>query len=793
MSKTFVVRVLAALLALASFAAHAAGLGDLRVLSALGEPLRAEIEIVSLRRGESDSLNVHMASLEAFRQAGIEFNPALVGVKLSIQRRDGKPIIRVTTHDPVNEPFIEMLVELEWASGRLTRDYTVLLDPPTYIPPPPAGAVMGPTTPAPAVAPPSAHMPTPPSAEAPPVSAGVDYEVVKGDTLSKIAREHQYADVTFNQMMIAIFRANKEAFIRDNINLVRAGRILRIPDSDAVAAVNPEEARDTVLEHMARFAEYRRAIAAAAPTAPGGEGTRTAKGQISAPSGAGAPAGKEDQLKLSRAEAGRPGSAASAAASADDRAAQERELKEAQSRVAELEKNVADLQKLLEIKNQQVAELEKRATEAGVPPAAKPAAETPKPAGEAPKPAAEAPKPAAETPKPAAQAPKPAAQTPKPAPAKPAAKPAPAPAPAPSLVDEYLGDPLMVGGLGLVIVLLIIYGSYAWKRKKRAAQTQVGDSLLGVAAGGTAAATGGGGGASAGPAVSAEGDEVDPLAEADVYMAYGRDVQAEEILREALQKDSSRRAVHSKLLEIYARRRDPKSFEEAALKLKALVKGEGQEWDKAMALGRSIDPGNKLYGEGEAAPVAPGIDVTGTPAVDFNIEATSTGIDRRSSDATVDFDLGGATTEERPVAVPSEGEDRPKVDNTGPLDFDLGTSTASMDKTAEQEAPVRAAGAGGGLDFELSLEASGEQPGMASAPTSEGGDLSGISLDLGGGESPAGGGDAKWQEVATKLDLAKAYEEMGDKDGARELLNEVTKEGDAAQQEQAQQMLASLG
>jgi len=785
-SKAFLARVAAAVLLCASFAANAAGLGDLRVLSALGEPLRAEIAIVGLRPIERETLSARIASSEAFRKAGIEFNPALIGVKLSIERLNGKPVILLTTKDRVNEPFIEMLVELEWAAGRVVRDYTVLLDPPTYIPPPPAGAVMGPTTPAPALAqpaPPAA--PAAPSAEAPAVTGGVDYEVVKGDTLSKIAREHQYPGVTFNQMMIAIYRANKDAFIRDNINLVRAGRILKVPDRDAVAAVNPEEARDTVLEHMASFAEYRRAIAASAPSAPAGEGTRTAEGQIAAPGAAGKPEGAQDQLKLSRAEPGTPGSAASAAARADDRVARERELKEAQSRVEELEKNVTDLRKLLEIKNQQVAELEKRALEAGATQAPKPAAEAPKPAAEAPKPAAEAPKPAAEAPKPAAEAPKPAAQAPKPAP-KPAAKPRPAPPPpAPNLVDEYLGDPLMVGGLGVVVLLLIGYGWYAWKRKKRVAQTQLGDSLLGVAAGGAAA------GGAAGAAAGAATDEVDPIAEADVYLAYGRDTQAEEILREALQKDASRPAIHAKMLEIFARRRDPKRFEETALKLKALVKGEGQEWEKAMALGRSIDAGNKLYGEGEAAPVAPGIDVTGTPAVDFNIEATTTGIDRRPSDVTVDFDLGGATSEEKPIAMPSQGEDRPKVDTTGPLDFDLGTTTGSIDKTADQEAPATAQAGGGGLDFELNLDAGGEAPSEEEAPS--GSDLSGISLDLGGAESPGGGGDAKWQEVATKLDLAKAYEEMGDKDGARELLNEVAKEGDSAQQAQAQQMLASLG
>jgi len=129
------------------------------------------------------------------------------------------------------------------------------------------------------------------------------------------------------------------------------------------------------------------------------------------------------------------------------------------------------------------------------------------------------------------------------------------PAPEPSLVDEYLGDPLMLGGLGAVILLLAGYGAYAWKKKKRAAQSQFQDGLLGAAGGASAVGAAEAAGASAAaPAGAAE--EVDPLAEADVYMAYGRDVQAEEILREALSKDASRPGVHAKLLEIYAKRRD---------------------------------------------------------------------------------------------------------------------------------------------------------------------------------------------------------------------------------------------
>ena len=116
----------------APFAALAAGLGRLTVLSTLGAPLNAEIEIVSLQAGEEDSLTARIASADAFREAGIEPSAALRTVRFAMAKRDGRPIIRVTSAQPVNDPFVDLLVELEWPGGRLVREYTVLLDPPEY-------------------------------------------------------------------------------------------------------------------------------------------------------------------------------------------------------------------------------------------------------------------------------------------------------------------------------------------------------------------------------------------------------------------------------------------------------------------------------------------------------------------------------------------------------------------------------------------------------------------------------------------------------------------------------------
>jgi pilus assembly protein FimV len=478
--------------------AHAAGLGRLTVLSTLGEPLSAEIEIVSVQPGEDEVLAARLAAAEVFAQAGIDVNPALNTVRITIERRDKRPYLRITTRDAINEPFLDLLIELQWSSGRLVREYTFLLDPPEYrsrrqaiaaapVPPTPAPAVeKPPAAPAPAAeepkpaaeAPSAAATPTPesaitpapatatpsvpveqaplaekpaeekpaeekPAAEKPAAQkpAGNNYEVKRGDTLGAIAKANLPPGVSLNQMLIAIFRANEDAFIRGNVNLVRTGRILNMPEPDSIGTVDRDEANRLVKEQHDQWMEYRSRLAAVPAPAEAAEPQQEAAGRIEAKPEAPKPPAPSDQVRLSKSEPGKPAAPASRAAREDDAAARERALEEQQSRTNELEKNVADLQKLLALKNQQLAELERKAgaKPAPVPPVAqapaqqpaapKPAAEAPKPTAQAPQPAAEAPKPAAEAPKPAAEAPKPAAEAPQPPPAAP--KPA-APAPKPA-------------------------------------------------------------------------------------------------------------------------------------------------------------------------------------------------------------------------------------------------------------------------------------------------------------------------------------------------------------------------
>ncbi|HET7362694.1 MAG TPA: FimV/HubP family polar landmark protein [Burkholderiales bacterium] len=901
-----IVVVLAASLTLAA-AAHAAGLGRLTVLSTLGEPLSAEIEVVSLAPGEDEGISARLAAADLFAQAGIEVNPALNTVRISIERRDKRPYLRITTREPISEPFLDLLIELQWSSGRLVREYTFLLDPPEYRtrrqaiaaaptpstpaavaekpapaaeettpaaeePKPAAEAPIAAITPAPEATPNSTPVtatplaPEPaqekpaaeqaaaekPAAEKPAAEkpAGANtYEVKRGDTLGAIAKANLPAGVSLNQMLIAIFRANEDAFIRGNVNLVRTGRILNIPEPDAIGTIDREEANRLVKDQHDQWMEYRSRLAAVPAPAEAAAPQQEAAGRIEPKPEAPKPPAPSDQVRLSKTEPGKPAAPASRAAREDDAAARERALQEAQSRTSELEKNVADLQKLLALKNQQLAEMERKAgaKPAPVPPVAqapaqqpaapaqqpaapaqpgtpKPAAEAPKPPAQAPAPVAEAPKPAAEAPKPAAEAPQPAPAAPKPVAPRPVAKKA-APAPEPSIIDEFLDNPMYLALLGALVLLLIAYFIYSWRRKKNA-QARFKDSVLDAAAAGaslgepTAPASSPTSTKTASQAPSGmDAEEVDPIAEADVYMAYGRDAQAEEILKEALQKDANRTAVHGKLLEIYAHRKDTGAFAQTANKLKNLTRGAGPEWEKAAALGRSIDPRNNLYGGGAGAaepspsPAAPSAASAAAPMLDFDLGGTSQvaspapdiSFDEppKGADTTsVDLDLGATRptlSQKLPAAPPDQTIATSFGEKSGGLDFnlDLGTEEKKPAPAAQPAAP--AAEPSAGLDFDLNLDLDkGEKPAAEPAKV----DLSDISLDLGNPSDDATvmaatrldpGGSARWQEVATKLDLAKAYEEMGDKDGARELLKEVMKDGDSAQRGTAEQLLAKLG
>jgi pilus assembly protein FimV len=960
--------------------AYAAGLGKLTILSSLGQPLAAEIDLVSVQKDELSTLSARVASPDAFQQANMQYSPALIGVRMTIERRgDGKPFIRIVSTRSINDPFLAILIELSWSQGRLLREYTALLDPPGYTPVPapvtPPVATATPAAPnvsaeskpiAPAQAEasgtaargakPSPRTATPKSAS--PSQAGSDEVAVKrGDTLAKIAAGVKPEGVTLDQMLVSLYRNNTEAFAGANMNRLKTGAILRVPDKDRIADTAPVEATKEVRVQSSNWNAYRMKLAEASGNAPTQEGGKSASsGKITT--------AVEDQsvpkqtsqevLKLSKGDTpaagktvgGKPMSAKDRVRMLEEEAvAREKSLAEANERVAQLEKNIKDMQRLLEIKGvvppgakppatpaapaapakaDQVAKAEPPKAEApkAEPPKAEPMkAEPPKDAAKAGDPAkaeqkgaplatgeavkgdapitSEAPK-AAEAPK--AEAPKAA-----PPPAK-KAPPPPPPVAEPSLVDQIMtavSDPIyLAGGIG---GLVLLGGGALWAARRR--RTQAFDDEIKTAktaptlAGKPAAAAAASLAASPVIAPVAGGDDVDPLAEADLYLNFGRDAQAEEVLKEALQKNPQHSEAQLKLLQIYAARKDKTAFEKIANGLHTQTSGVGDTWIKAAGMGYAFDPDNALYEAGKLAPAAAAPAVAAGPIggtdLDFDLElspggsATGPDMTLESGDKTVFMPPGqfaglagdNDTTATHDITHDSVTAQAFSPDPAATPDFTLNGPAAgsganmtdiTADSTGDQTKTTQVTGDSAvksmvsAIDFDFDAPAAppplapfrhdstivmtpenqekatdlnmdidvGGPPASTPASATVTGTSSVVQidptfkLDLGaettvlpvdGGAgapaaipdiklddislslddvpkavdapAPAAGGakDDHWYDVQTKFDLAKAYQEMGDKDGAREILQEVIKEGDSAQQAEAKQLLDSLG
>lgn len=636
--------------AIATFplAGHAAGLGSINVLSGLGQPLRAEIELQATAQ-ELQTLTARVAPVEAFRQASVSYSPVMTGLQFSVETRGNRSLVRVTSDRPVTEPFLDMLVELNWSGGRLLREYTFLLDPVELARPPTAAA----------------RVDAPVVVSARPVAAAVtrttppasDYRVRRGDTLRAIANTNRPANVTLEQMLIALLRQNPDAFDGGNINRLRAGAILTMPDQATARSLEPAQARREVVAQAADFEAYRSRLAgtvAARPAAAPAVEARESAGQITARVDEIAPSDvPQDRVEVSAAtvDGEDPTRLARLQALEEELVARERSLDEANSRLDELEQSIRDLQRLIEMRNESLAQLQQQlaagdagdATSAETPAEAptdvlaedalpspmdllsddfaadtsplEPTVETPESADASePVEAADAqPDPAsamAEAPSPA-QAP--VAQTPPSPPPPPAER--FAPTPQPTLLQSLLQDPTLMAGGGAILVLLLLYAGYRvrQKRKDEEAESVAGPSVYPSEA---HSVFGGKGGQSVDTGSSSvlhtdfsqsglssiDADEgVDPVAEADVYMAYGRDAQAEEILLDALKADASRAAIYLKLLEIYAQRQSPREFESVATDLYSRVDVNGPDWSRAAEMGRKLDPDNPLY---KASPVA---------------------------------------------------------------------------------------------------------------------------------------------------------------------------------------------
>lgn len=838
---------------------HALGLGRLSVQSSLGESLRAEIDVTSLSPEEASNLNVHVAPPEAYRAAGVDYNSVLSATQVVLMRRaDGRPYLRITSDRTVQEPFVDVILELSWSTGRLVREYTALFDPPTTRTPmaaaTPAPAPMPATSPVisaaptPAPAAPSrerrsrpapAPAPTSNDASAPPRAAASgggsidEYRVRPGDTLSRIAGRTQRSGVSLDQMLVSLYRSNPQAFMGDNMNRLKSGSVLNVPSAEEVKSIPQAQARETIQAQSADFGAYRQRLASGVPAAKTESSSRTAGGKVQAnvEDRKQAASATPDKLTLRSA----PGSPASMA---EDRASKERERADASKRQAELTRNVEELKRLSGATT--AASANKSGSGAPAPAASAPppavvsvAPPVPVPPPPAPAPAPTAPVASAPSPEPAPVAAAPTASPvdvaasepasgvataqvspPVPAPAPPPVAPPPAEPPPSASFFEDNPLPLAIGGV--LVALLAGFGVYRFSRrsKKDSGETSFlesrlqPDSFFG-ASGGQRIDTRDAAGASSSMSYSlsqldAIGD-VDPVAEADVYLAYGRDLQAEEILKEAMRGNPERLAIRTKLLEVYAKRRDTKGFELLATQLYGLTRGEGEDWAKAQELGQQIDPENPLYQPG-GAPAHAGMpgdrsaEPLGASTMPQSVLPSPSRFEaaareeaaRAQSSGSVDLDLD-LDLAKAPAKPAGQAPKRAGFDNVIPAAAltvpDLPTVAAPAVKASPRAAPAPApaeAGHSVPMDFDLGEISLDLDKPVITRP--QGLDSSNPPL-----ENIDFSGDDSGDPLARKLELAEEFRLIGDNEGARELVQEVIAKADGSLRMKAQEMLDGLG
>jgi pilus assembly protein FimV len=966
--------------------ARALALGRITVQSALGEPLRAEIDIPEIDADEVASLRANIAAPDAFKTAGFDYNPTLTGIRITLEKRaDGRYFLRLVSPRPVNDPFVDLILESSWSSGRVVRDYTMLFDPPITRQAQPLSAELPPSAPAgraatpapdtaatpaspgtaaapaspgtaaatPAPASTAAATPASPgtadaapaspgTADATPASPGTpdatpatpaavasvpptsspasaprapggegnkQVTVRSGDTAGKIAGANKPANVSLDQMLVAMLRSNPDAFAEGNINRLRSGAVLDMPSAEDAALVPTDEAKQLLVAQSRDFNEFRRRLAESVPAKQVTPADRQASGKITAQVEEKRPAASApDKLTLSKGSVqGKSGIAA------EEKIAQDRASQDSAARVAELNKNITDLSKLG--KSSAAPATPASAAKGGLPvpvgapattaTAAASALKSPAPAVPPPAPAALASAPApvakasATSPAPAASpaptaassavaasaatpavapvlipasavAPAPSQAAPaasaasaaassgqpavaaKPASAaKPAAKPVPPPPPEPSLIDELMENwPIAAGGLGAIIALVAGLGFYRARQRKTTAQVDSSflesrlqpDSFFGASGGQRIDTNEGGVSGSSlvySPSQLDAAGDVDPVAEADVYLAYGRDLQAEEILKEAMRTQPQRVAIHVKLLEIYAKRRDTRAFELVATEAYSLTHGSGAEWERICELGKDLDSSNSLYRPG-GEPGAPGPKSAPAPAAaPTNAIRTQpmapapavAAVPEPEPAADIDLDLDFSFGDEpaaAQVAAPVSERTHPvqaaSAELMPALDMDFGATQATAAQPARLDAPDLTLNENS-LNFDLSAPqipaAAAPAAPTATAPAADSGmlefDLGGLSLDLGtpaskaaapatasepDTEAPITAGaplstgefeDSSGDPLATKFALAKEFHSIGDPDGARSLAQEVLAEASGELKAAAQRFLAEVG
>lgn len=958
-------------------AATSLGLGGIEVDSALNQPLRAEITLLSVHPEELEDITVRLASPEAFERVGIARPAALQKLQFTPAVLNGRAIIDVISREPIREPFLDFLVEVLWPNGRMIREYTILLDPPVLMERRAAAAPVAPVVrrsapvrePAPVRRAASASPAPPrPSVASP---AGVpsqdSYRVRRGDTLSGIVRQVNPSNrVSSQQMMIAMLRANPQAFTRNSIHNLKSGAVLRIPDAAEAGAVSQPEAVAEVASQNALWREYHARAAGrqvqsqeALPEARGeqarvdvkttGDAETRADGSLEILAGS-----ETDEASGAGSGDGAAVDAALAREIAESRAVENETLK---ARVAELEAMVSQQERVITLQSEELSVLQDRLVQEDVPPeavviesgediAAVPQdevlagldtdtvettelplvgedliateTETADPLMEEVVTQVLDPEAGVEVAETDVAVSAPEVSTEEVTPVAPA-----------GLFDRFFADARILYGLGGGAVLLALIGLWMVGRRRRevdesddmselfttGAHTLPAAAVAGVGAvahGAAAQAAIMGGKTPSDEGAAAEASEIDTfertaqvmgtgqvgaglldtgaiqpgtetneqavdevVSEADVYVAYGLFQQAEDLLKDAIEKDPDAEIYRAKLAEAYYRDDNREALVETAEGMAAAGKNHGEFWNRVVAMGQEISPEHTLFA---------GVDTGGLKAGDFiKDKPASTDLDM-SADEPGQIGVQEVDSKQLPESaerVETEMLEMP-VDGTlevesiqgddKPLDFDLdGLEFGAGDAETKGVSADASLDEAATLDFEISeLDVSGEL-----GETTDGGDAADLGVSGGfagetaefeeyleedpglpggetaeienvvdlGGEPPEGqaapdeveteivegldgledlaahfeedlsstepvqettqfdptdfeteimGAGPEGDSVATKLDLARAFIDMGDAEGAKSTLEEVVREGDDHQRHEAEALLKQI-
>ena len=733
---------------LASRLVFALGLGPLEATSALNEPFKGRIEVLGAKAEDFDTLTVALAGEDQFRRAGIDRVPALFNLRFSVaDTTDGKDYISITSREPIREPFLNFLLEMNWGNGRLLREYTVLLDPPLYDPnrrqaaASPVSRAPAPVSSRAVMTPPmSASMPRAAAASAAPAARSASGEigpVGAGDTLWSLASAYRPDDsVSIQQMMLAILRQNPDAFRDGNVNMLRRGAVLHVPDDAAIHSISARDAAAEIRHQHQLWQEYRQQVAAAPAAQPLGTPPRAA-----APATAAAPAAVDGDAHLelvapggsaAGAARGKPGTAgAEGAAPGDAKLVRDEQLDstkqqtgDLKDRLSEAEEIINILQRQVNIKDQELAALQARlaelgikqgdlgaaaATEATTATGAQPA--TPSDAAVTPAPSDAVATQAAETPTagaPATSEPEIDIDTGKTSGPAAATSEAVAPAgPEPeieveapaasergfpaSLVPQAIADMIpggALGVLGIAVLLLLAIGAAVARGLTKSSDDVAKPIAVPVRA--AAATVGSEDVTQTGPTVAQFDDdrtaaptvfdplattpslpafdpnatveasaaeatvqqaapESDPLEEVNVYLAYERFDQAEELVKRVIAQYPDRHEYKLRLLEVYYSSNDRMAYENAARGLHDAVGANHPLWASALAMWSEMSPDRALFAEGAgldatllpASAATAFVDITG----DSDTHAGESTITQVPGSSTLDFDLVGEATD----------------------------------------------------------------------------------------------------------------------------------------------------